>query len=190
MAEELAPSEENSIDPFDAPTPGASLTSDPENRAPFEKPPQFTDPQEAVEEIFFRMTENEDNLNNVLDLMRDDVPLEDITQTILYRGFSLGLWTPDMVIQLVEPVIYILINLGEYAGIEVTLYPEEDFDVDDEYESDDDRAKAIRKLVAGETKEALAEAGDASEMAPPDVVPASLQERIKAKVSKAEEVNV
>lgn len=193
MAEENQgnPEEQNVFDPFDAPIPGASLTSDPDNRAPYETPPQITDPQAAIEEIFFRMVEDPENLDNMLDLMRDDVPVEDITQVLLFKGFADGLWTPDMVLNLIEPTIYILLNLAEYAGIEPVLYPEDDMDELDAYDTEDTRAGDIRKLVAGETKETLSEMqGDVSQLPTPTVVPKSLQERIMSKVSKEGERDV
>lgn len=119
------------LDPFDAPVPGESLTTSPEQRYPFEKPPEIVDEQEAIEEIFLRITE-EDVLDDILDLIRQDLPVEDIAQVILFEGFRTGQYTPDLFLMLIEPTIYILLALAEYAGIEATLYPEGDFDEDPE----------------------------------------------------------
>lgn len=111
------------LDPLDVPTPGESLTTDPENPRPYEQPPQFTDQQKAVDELFMRMTDSE-NIDHFLDLMRDEVPVENIAQVVLFEGFRQGMYTPDLMLLLIEPTIYILLYLADYAGIDnVILYP-------------------------------------------------------------------
>ena len=44
--------EKAGVDPFDAPTPGASLTNDPQNPYPWETPPDFTNQESALKNIF------------------------------------------------------------------------------------------------------------------------------------------
>lgn len=178
---------QNTIDPFDVPTPGASLTQSPESKQLWETPPKFTDPQAAIEEIFFRMTEDEENLDNILDLMRNETPVEDIAQVLLYRGFTQGLWNPDMIVMLIEPTIYILLNLAEYAKIEAVIYPEDDTMFDDEFQTDDERSTSLMKIVKGKNEETDSGAeigsGDISE---PNVVPKSLMDRITSAVDAKE----
>lgn len=105
------------MDPLDAPTPGQSLTTSPESKLAFEKAPQFTNQQKAVEDIFMKMT-SEDKIDGFLDLMRDGVPVEYIAQVVLFEGFRSGAYNPDLMLLLVEPVIYILLYLADYANIE------------------------------------------------------------------------
>lgn len=112
------------MDPFDTPTPGESLTSNPENPQPYEQAPQFTDQQKAVDDLFMRMTDSE-NIDHFLDLMRDGVPVEDIAQVALFEGFRQGMYTPDLMLLMIEPTIYILLYLADYAGIDnVMLSPD------------------------------------------------------------------
>jgi hypothetical protein len=112
------------LDPLDTPTPGESLTSDPETPNPYEQPPKFTDQQEAVDDLFMRLTD-EENIDHFLDLMRDGVPVEDIAQVALFEGFRQGMYTPDLMLMMIEPTIYILLYLADYAGIDnVVLSPE------------------------------------------------------------------
>lgn len=121
------------LDPLSAPIPGESLTADPETRAPFEKPPEHTELQPAIEELFMRLTEGE-SIDDTLDLMRQGAPIESVAQVVLFEGFRQGKFNPDMMLLLVEPTIYILAFLANYAGIDAVLYPEEDFDNDEEGE--------------------------------------------------------
>lgn len=114
------------LDPFDVPTPGSSLTASPETPAPFEQPPKMVDQEEAVDDIFMRLTDSK-NIDSVLDLMRDEVPVEDIAQVVLFEGFRQGQFTPDLMLTLIEPTIYMLLYLADYANIDnVKLYPEGD----------------------------------------------------------------
>lgn len=167
------------IDPTDAPIPGASLTSSPEERGSWEKPPKFTDPQNAIEELFFRLINNEENLENVLDLMRSGTPVEDIAQVLLYTGFTEGLWTPDLILVLAEPLMYILLNLAELTGIEAVIYPEEDFEFDKE--SNSSRLARLRSK-AGTVDPNEAEDSVLANLNEPDIVPRSLLQRLQEAV--------
>jgi hypothetical protein len=112
------------MDPFDVPTPGESLTSSPEASAPYEQAPKHTDLDEAVHDLFMAMTD-EDLIDQFLDLMRDEVPVENIAQVALFEGFRQGMFNPDLMLLLLEPTIYILLYLADYANINnVVLYPE------------------------------------------------------------------
>ena len=42
--------------PFNAPIPGESLTSSPEMQKSWERPPQFTDADDCMEEIYMELT--------------------------------------------------------------------------------------------------------------------------------------
>lgn len=117
------------LDPFDAPQPGESLTSNPEQKYPFEKPPQLNEESEAIEEMYLRITE-EETLDQLLDLMREGMPVEEIAQVILFEGFRSGAYNPDLMLMLIEPTIYILLAMADYAEVPAVLYPEDDFDID------------------------------------------------------------
>ena len=117
------------LDPLDSAVPGESLTADPEAKLPFEQPPVHTDMNEAIEDIFFRLTDSE-NMDQILNFMRGEVPLEDIAQIYLFSGFREGVFNPDLMLTLVEPTIYILIWMADYAGIDPVLDPESDGEFD------------------------------------------------------------
>jgi hypothetical protein len=133
------------VDPFDAPVPGESLTSSPEAQGPYEKAPRFSSEQDAIEEMFLQITD-EERLDEVLDLMRADVPLEDIAQTVLFQGFRQGMWNPDMMLNLVEPTIYVLAFLANFAGIPAVILPEDD----EGFNEDDPEMMALVQKLAGQ----------------------------------------
>ena len=63
MAEKLKQNqfEEKGVNPFNAPVPGESLTSAPSMQQGWERPPEHTEQQEAMEFIYMELT-SEDKL--------------------------------------------------------------------------------------------------------------------------------
>ena len=55
--------EETGRNPFNAPTPGESLTRDPEQKFPWERPPEITDVDTAIKEVFVMLTERKSLIN-------------------------------------------------------------------------------------------------------------------------------
>ena len=51
--------EQRGTNPFNNPTPGESLTKDPEQKFPWEQAPQINDAEAAIKEIFITLTEKE-----------------------------------------------------------------------------------------------------------------------------------
>lgn len=109
------------------PIPGQSLTLDPDNPQPYEKPPQYTSIHEASEFIFQKLI-SEETYPQIMGLMLDDMPIMEIAQTLLFKGFVEGKWTPDLMLMLVEPVAYMLLALAERAQIDPVIYRDEDED--------------------------------------------------------------
>jgi len=109
---------------FEAPTPGQSLTNDPDNPRPFEKSPELTSVTKATEKIFFDLLK-EDNLTTVATLMSQKTPIVDIATLLLQAGFQKGKWNPDMMLNLLEPTMYMLLAIAEKAGINPILTRED-----------------------------------------------------------------
>ena len=121
---------------FEGPTAGQSLTNDPSNPYPWEKAPEMTSVKMATEKIFFDLLK-EDNLTTVATLMSQKTPVADIANLLLTAGFQKGKWNPDMMLNLLEPTMYMLMAIAEKAGIDPVL-TRDDADViieDDENES-------------------------------------------------------
>jgi len=114
-----------------APIPGQSLTQSPDMKAPYETPPEITDQQEFLDGLFMGLTDSE-ALPRVLDTLRSGIPVEDFAEKILKKSMQQGKITTDMMLLNIEPVIYILLSLASYADIDATLYPEENWEDDEE----------------------------------------------------------
>ena len=101
--------------PFDAPIPGQSLTDTPGNSS-WEHPPQFAKVEDAAEYIWDRL-HSEEMLDQVITLLRNNVPVEALVRMVLFGGFSEGKWSPDVAILLAEIVLKQIMAIGVKAEI-------------------------------------------------------------------------
>ena len=69
---------------MEAPIPGQSLTSDPDNPAPYERPPEFTTKQDALESLFVTLTQ-EKAYASLLNSLQSGISIMDIVKIILKR---------------------------------------------------------------------------------------------------------
>ena len=78
---------------------------------------------------------------------------------VLYRGYTQGLWNPDLMLLLIEPTIYLLIAIADYADIkDYVLYEGEEDDPDTVIQDDNitpiniDDDEGRRKTKSRKTK--------------------------------------
>ena len=130
MAEKIEKNQfdEVGVNPFNAPIPGESLTASPDTPKSWERPPEFTDQEEAMRAVYMELTE-QDTLRKLINIISEGVALDEIAQVILYKGYTSGKFNPDMMMLLAEPTIYLLIAIADYADIkDYTLYEGETAD--------------------------------------------------------------
>ena len=128
--------------------PGQSLTSNPDEPRPFESPPEFTNFKEALDYTVVELLEPEAYLS-LMGAVGDNVPILDLVMQITYVGFREGKWNPDLMLMLVEPLIFVLMSLAEKAGIEYRI------DSEDDDEDDDTLFEERAKNIADVAKEKL-----------------------------------
>ena len=165
MAEKLKENQfdDVGVNPFNAPIPGESLTSPSDMPKAWERPPQYTEQDEAMEEVYMEIT-NDDNLMPLIKMIDDGIPLDEIAQVILYKGYTQGLYNPDLMTLLAEPTLYLLKAIADYADIkDYTLYNEETDDPNTEIPEDDitpfniDEDEGVKEEKRKPTKESLGE---------------------------------
>lgn len=151
------------------PIPGQSLTNNPEQAQAWEQPPKFTSVAPALDAVFLEITEPE-TYHDLMKLMREEVPIGSLTDIIIYKGFTSGLWNPDLAVMLLEPIMYMLIALATHGGIDEPV-------IDDEPDTLD-------------TEEQLTEVQKAIETAKDKIVPAlkitGVPKEIQERVEKLE----
>ena len=163
--EEINPKDAAAL--LDAPIPGEGLTTDPENPRSWETPPDYVNVEDFIDDLFMNITDSE-NRDGILDPIRKGVAIEDVAQMLLFQSMAKGKITTDLVLGAIEPTIYMLIGLAEYAGVpNPVLYPEDDMLYDEE-----DEISELEQASKGQVK--------LKDMPVPKGVSKSLAEKIKS----------
>jgi len=124
-------------------TPGQSLTTSPDEPKAWEQSPEYVNIQEALDYVVGFLIE-EKTYVSIVGAIGRGIPISDVVQQILYGGFQNGKWNPDLILMLVEPLMYVLMALCEKAGVKYTLYRGEE---------EDDEAEDIEGNLKQQSKE-------------------------------------
>lgn len=100
---------------FDAALPGESLTKTP-GSMPMEHPPQFTNPNDALEYLFGRFTSPKQATKLIL-LLKKGVPVEYLVNTLLFEGIAQGKWTVDVALLMYQVTYWQIESIGKLKGI-------------------------------------------------------------------------
>ena len=115
---------------FKRPIPGSSLTNSPEDQRAWEQPPVITNTQEASRFFLAKLMEPR-VYNAVLDSVESGTPLMDIAQVLMYQAFRDGLINPDMMMILVEQIVYMIAALAERQGIDFIIQEDDEEDAEE-----------------------------------------------------------
>ena len=174
--------DEVGVNPFNAPIPGESLTSPSDMPKSWERPPQHSDAENAMEAIYMELTQ-EDTLRRLLEMIDDDIPLDEIAQVVLYKGYTEGKFNPDLMLLLIEPTLYLLIAIADYGDIrDYVLYKEEVDDPDTEIPDDD-----IEPIMIGEDKKEKRELPKPKKEVLGESLLAKVEKELPAKVAEVKE---
>ena len=118
---------------FEGPIPGQSLTNPTDERKPWEQAPRYTQLNDVRQKIFMDLLEPE-RLRSLQTLLSNKVPVNAIAISLLKEGFQTGAINPDMMLNLLEPTMYMIMAIAEKSGIEPVIESENtiDEDVDEE----------------------------------------------------------
>jgi len=120
------------------PIPGQSLTNNPETPLPFEQPPVYVELSPAIDDILVRLCQPE-IFQGIVGALADGLPVGEMAEQILFEGFVQGQYNPDLMLLLVEPVMYILISFADMVDIEPRI-DDEDEDTPEEQLSNIEQA--------------------------------------------------
>ena len=153
---------------FERPIPGQSLTNSPEQKYPWDNPPEITSQREATERVFLDLIKP-DNMETVSTLMAEGTPVADVAQMLLMAGFTKGKFNPDMMLNLLEPTMFMLLSIAEKIGIDPKITRE-----DDEFEIDDDETSSSNLQVASELKNSIGKGGGFKDVKMKKISPTSV----------------
>ena len=108
-----------------AAVPGQSLTDYPKNY-PWERPPEITDPNDAIKFHIDRIAD-EDVIDNVLDLLEFGIPAKTLSESMMTAAVGSGIHSIDVSL-IVEPIVRdFMMKAADMAGIKYkeTFKPDE-----------------------------------------------------------------
>lgn len=108
---------------FDAPIPGQGLTKTPGSYK-FEKPPQFTEEEPALEWVWSRLLTQE-AIANIRVLLQNDITVVEMAQTLLYAGIMDGRWTPDLAFLMLQETTWMIEAIAKRSGVKKYTYKRE-----------------------------------------------------------------
>lgn len=114
------PSSIENKDPFAKAIPGYSLTQPPGKWA-WEKPPQFADPDEAIEFILDRVEEPQ-AVERYTKLMLAGISIEEIVTSISIAGFQEGMINPDVAELIKMPLAIYFMDMADKLNIPVNVF--------------------------------------------------------------------
>ena len=162
------------------PIPGQSLTRDSEDPYPWETPPEFSNPREALDDVVGSIMQPE-AMKNIVGALAQGGAVADIGTAILYAKFNEGKITPDVMMMLAEPVMYTIMAIGEEANIKYNIEGNDldEFDEEDDAEDGDAKLNEFRNVLTdikkGATKNIEPSKIDSN------VVPESILAQVKEK---------
>lgn len=158
------------------PIPGQSLTNDPEQPYPWETPPEFANPREAVDDILSNLLQPA-AVKEIINSLVNGASVGDLAMAIVYAKFVEGKINPDVMMLSMEPVMYLLMAIGEEANIEYNI-DNDDIDEPDEDEIAEKMAEA--ENVFQEIKNGVMQKDIKPENIQAGAVDKSLLDRVKA----------
>jgi len=108
--------------------PGQSLTENPDSAKPWERPPLFANPRDALEDVTQRLFQPE-SIKAVAQSLQKGASVGNVTELILYNDYHEGKYSVDVMLMLYEPIFYSVMNIGESANVNYRL--DEDLKIND-----------------------------------------------------------
>ena len=115
--------------------PGSSLTRSPEDAYTWEQPPVISSSR-AASVFFFSKVMEPKVYNAVLDSVEEGTPLMDIAQMLMYQAFVDGIINPDLMMIMVEQVVYMLAAMCELQNVDFIIQEDDEDDIEEEITSE------------------------------------------------------
>ena len=123
--------------------PGQSLTNSPEQPYSWEQPPVFANPRDALRDVLDSLLQPEP-IQKLTQALLKGASVGDIALSVLYGKFFEGKISPDVMLLLVEPLMYVIMSIAEEANIDYNI------DNDDIDEPDEEEVEQTISLIQNE----------------------------------------
>jgi len=168
--------------------PGQSLMNDPDQAYPWEKPAKFSNPREALDIIVTELLQPEP-IENIVSALANGAAVADLAIAVVYSKFSTGDINPDVMLLLVEPVMYIMMAIGEEANIKYNIEGNDldEFDDEDENEEVEEKLNEFRNAFT-DIKNGAIQNNIEPKNINSGVVPTSLLDKVKDKGPEIQQI--
>ena len=125
--------------------PGQSLVNDPSQPYAWEQPPEFANPKDALDYMVGTIFQPE-AMKEIVQALANGAAVADIAMVMLYTKFTEGKFNPDVLMLLAEPVMYVVMAIGEEANIKYNIEDSNDLDQLDEEDNQEEFDEQINKF--------------------------------------------
>tara|TARA_R100001129_G_scaffold165451_1_gene132202 strand:+ start:460 stop:1197 length:738 start_codon:yes stop_codon:yes gene_type:complete len=159
--------------------PGQSLVNSPDQKYAWEQPPEYPNPKDALDYISSIILQK-NAVKEIVQALAKGAAVGDIAMAILYTKFTEGKFNPDVLLLLAEPVMFLIMAIGEEANIKYNIEGDDldEFDYDDENEIIQDKLKDFENALSG-VKNVTVKKTVQNNKIPENVVPQNLLDRVK-----------
>lgn len=112
--------------------PGQSLTNSPDQPYPWEQAVEFANPRDAIDAILTQLLQPE-AVKEIITGLSNGASVGDLAMAITYAKFTEGKISPDTMLLVMEPIMYLIMSIGEEANIQYNI-DNDDIDEEDEDE--------------------------------------------------------
>ena len=110
-------------DPFNAPVPGQSLTTEPGNAQP-EQAPRVVDPEELYQKLTERFSSPEIK-ERTLETLASGIPLEVLINTMTKHLAHTGAITPDLAEGIKPSLTVFFVDMAKQEGVDIQIFLED-----------------------------------------------------------------
>jgi hypothetical protein len=143
---------------FDRSPPGYAM-SQPQQKWPWEKPPKFSRPDEAVDFIIGNISK-EDTTDHYLEILFAGISIEEIVNGLVSVGFSQGLFSPDVAEIIKAPLSFYFMGLANKHEIPAKVFKTKDGKPPRSKQNDQSSLLDIMRVRNPDAYMALFEAGE------------------------------
>jgi len=104
---------------LDAPIPGQGMTA-PLGDRPWQKPPRFTTPEQALE-FYVNSVTQENQVDQMLDILELGVPIDTLVDTMQLGGVMEGLHSVDVGMLIAPALVEVVSQIATKAGVKHTV---------------------------------------------------------------------
>ena len=162
--------------------PGQSLTNSPDQAYPWEKPATHANPREALEFISTLILQPE-AMKNIVSALVNGAAVADLATAVLYAKFFEGDINADTMLLLLEPVMYLMMAIGEEANIKYNLEGNDADELLDENDEDVEEKLNEFRNVFSNIKEQKIQDVDNNKINT-NILPESILDKVKSQSSE------